>query len=59
MSKEQAGLTGMSEINKTMGEQSGSAKTHLGTVSVSTLIFSKFMPKLINFTKFLVKIWLT
>jgi hypothetical protein len=56
MSKEQAGLTGMSEINRTMGEQSGSAKTHLDTVSVSTMILSKFMPKLINFTKFLVKI---
>ena len=56
MSKEQVGLTGMSEINKTMGEQSGSAKTHLDAVSVSTLIFSKSIPKLTNFTKFLVKI---
>lgn len=34
MSKELSGMTGMSEMGKTIGEQSGSAKTHLDSVSV-------------------------
>lgn len=56
MSKEQTGLSGISDLSKTMGEQSGSAKTHLDTVSVSIYIGSKFTLKPINSTKYLVKI---
>lgn len=59
MSKEQAGLTGMSDLGKTMGEQSGSAKTHLDTVSVYRHLSSHYTLKLINFTKFSPKTSLT
>ena len=51
MSKE-AGLTGMSDLGKTMGEQSGSAKTHLDAVTVNRYLSSKYILKLIKFTKF-------
>jgi hypothetical protein len=58
MSKE-AGLTGMSDLGKTMGEQSGSAKTHLDAVTVNRYLSSKYILKLIKFTKFSAKISLT
>lgn len=48
-------LTNTSDLGKTMGEQSGSAKSHLDAVLVSADICSKFTQKPIKFMKYSAK----
>jgi len=45
------------EFNKTLGEQSGSAKTHLDSVVVRIHKHRSSMVKQTNFTMFLQKTW--
>ena len=56
MSKEQSGLANTSELGKTFGEQSGSARTHLDTVTVALNLTSKSTARRTNCMKFSAKI---
>lgn len=57
MSKDLSGMTGLTEMGKTIGEQSGNAKAHLDSVAVPTLLVRIYSLKLTRFMRYSVRIW--
>lgn len=45
MSKDLSGMTGLSDMGKTIGEQSGNAKSHLDSVAVPLSLLRIFTPR--------------
>lgn len=56
MSKDLSGMTGLTEMGKTIGEQSGNAKAHLDSVAVPTLLVRIYSLKLTRFMRYSVRI---